>query len=182
MKFLGYKNLALCETGSIPEYVVDAQNCFEPGRIVAVAFIKTSYTFTDITDPTEWQTAITAGDVKIHKKVRGSYPAASDVTAPGLGNQESQVIGATHQMTFVDTAIKGNSGYWNAFRLSNAWKVAFVVGKDYDKLFEVDATVQISARQVVEESLDSRVVWQVNVGWSDIDSPTVGDVPAGVFT
>ena len=61
------------------------------------------------------------------------------------------------------------------------YKVAFVIGADYDLLYFVDKNVSINASSVVDEGLDTEVDWDVEIKWSDKNLPSTSDVPAGIF-
>lgn len=164
-----------------PAYVEQTGCDVEPGSVVAVAFIDEDVTFTDITDPAEWTNLTYASDVLVHQEVRGSYskPAATEI--PGKGKQDTRVVGRKHELLFRVSSIKGNDNYWNTLNRSTNYKVAFVVGSEYDLLFYVDTNVSIDAGPVVEESLDSEVDWNVSVKWSSINVPGTSDVPTGIF-
>ena len=153
----------------------------EPGSVVAVAFIDEDVVFTDITDPAEWTNLAYSTDVLVHQEIRGSYAKPAPTEIPGKGKQDTRVVGRKHELLFRVSSIKGNDNYWNTLNRSTNYKVAFVVGSDYDLLFYVDKNVSIDSGPVVEEGLDSEVDWNVSVKWSDFDVPSTSDVPVGIF-
>ena len=172
--------MASCR-GTVPDYVELGCNEFESGRITAIAFIDENVTFTDITDPTEWTNLSYDTDILIHNEVSGSYSKPSPTEIAGKGKQDTKVVGRKHEIQCTVLSIKGNDAYWNSLNKSSNYKVAFVVGSDYDLLFCVDKTVTIDAAAQIEESLDSEAQWLVTIKWSDIDLPSTSDVPEGVF-
>jgi hypothetical protein len=161
---------------------IDAAGCdIEGGSVVAVAFIEDSVSFTDITDPAEWVGQTYASDILIHKEVRGSYAKAAATEIPGKGKQDTRIVGRKHEMIFRVANIKGNDGYWNSLNQSTNYKVAFVIGGNYDLLYFVDVNVSIDAASDVQEGLDTEVDWMVSVKWSDRELPSTSGVPAGIF-
>ena len=165
----------------VQEYLNAAGCDVENGSVVAVAFIEDSVTFTDITDPSEWVGQTYASDILIHNEVRGSYPKPAPTEIPGKGKQDTRIVGRKHELTFRVSKIKGNDGYWNSLNQSTNYKLAFVIGGDYDLLYFVDVNVSIDAASDVQEGLDTEVDWMVSVKWSDKDLPSTSDVPAGIF-
>jgi hypothetical protein len=166
----------------IPPGYIDLVGCdIEPGSVVAVAFIEDSVTFTDITDPAEWTSLTYATDILIHSEVRGSYPKPSPTEIQGKGKQDTRIVGRKHELVFRVASIKGNDNYWNTLNRSTNYKVAFVVGVNYDLLYYVDNNVSIDAASDVQEGIDTEVDWMVSVKWSDIEVPSTSDVPAGIF-
>ena len=164
-----------------PAYVELAGCDVEPGSVVAVAFIDEDVSFTDITDAAEWTNLTYSTDILVHQEVRGSYAKAAATEIAGKGKQDTRVVGRKHELTFRVSSIKGNDNYWNTLNRATNYKVAFVVGSDYDLLFYVNTNVSIDAGPVVEEGLDTEVDWNVSVKWSDIEVPSTSDVPTGIF-
>lgn len=161
---------------------LDIAGCgIEPGSVVAVAFIEDSVSFTDITDPSEWVGQAYASDILIHQEVRGSYPVPAPTEIPGKGKQDVRTTGRKHELTFRAESIKGNDNYINTLNSATNYKMAFVVGAEYDLLYYVDKNVNISAASDVQEGIDTNVDWVFTVKWSDINVPSTSDVPAGIF-
>jgi hypothetical protein len=164
-----------------PAYVELAGCDVEPGSVVAVAFIDEDVSFTDIKDAAEWTNLTYSTDILVHQEVRGSYAKAAATEIAGKGKQDTRVVGRKHELTFRVSSIKGNDNYWNTLNRATNYKVAFVVGSNYDLLFYVNTNVSIDAGPVVEEGLDTEVDWNVSVKWSDIEVPSTSDVPTGIF-
>jgi len=164
-----------------PAYVELAGCDVEPGSVVAVAFIDEDVSFTNIKDAAEWTNLTYSTDILVHQEVRGSYAKAAATEIAGKGKQDTRVVGRKHELTFRVSSIKGNDNYWNTLNRATNYKVAFVVGSNYDLLFYVNTNVSIDAGPVVEEGLDTEVDWNVSVKWSDIEVPSTSDVPTGIF-
>ena len=157
-------------------------DCFkvDKGRIVGIAFIDESHVFVDTSDPAEWVDANYAADILVHKQVRGGYAPSSISEAPGYGKQASRTVGRNHEVIVHIPSMKGNSGYWDALNKAENYKFAFVTG-EYDDLYYVNTLVQIDAKPGIEEGLDSQIDWVVSIKWSDLEQPSITDVPAGIF-
>lgn len=151
----------------------------EAGRVVGVAAIKTSYTFLDITDPTEWTSAIASEDVKIIGKTKGSYAGGEVTEIAGFGKQDVNQTGAKHEMVFSVQGIEDNGAFINELNVQRDYRVAFVTSGDL--LLEVDVPCNFFGKIVVEEDLDSDAMFTVSVKWSKLANPTVTLAPLGIF-
>ena len=138
---------------------LDQAGCeIEGGSVVALAFIEDSVTFTDITDPTEWVGQTYASDILIHQEVRGSYPKPAATEIAGKGKQDIRITGRKHVVNVRIGSIKGNEGYWDQLNQATNYKLALVIGGDYDLLFFVDKNVSINAASATEEGLDLSLI------------------------
>jgi hypothetical protein len=90
-----------CEV-EIPDHICDPCETREKGRIGSTAFIKTSFEFTDPSDPTEWQTGINAGDIIIIPEVLGSFDGGTEVEGAGYGRQSTSLLGYNFTANFKD--------------------------------------------------------------------------------
>ena len=173
-------NFADCPN-NVPDFIEPDCQAFEGGRIVALAFIDTDKTFTDITDPAEWVDLVYATDILIYQEVAGSMSPPSPVTVPGKGAQAEKSVGRDHTINVRIRGVKGNDAHFNALNRSTNYKVAFVTGKDYDILHYVDSIVNIDVGEEVLADLSSEIDWVGVITWSDNDLPSTSDVPAGIF-
>lgn len=173
----------------IPEYQEIADCSQETGRVVAVAFVDESINFgdgtggtTDITLAANWTGLVYEADILIYQEVRGAYPIPSPTEIAGKGKQDVRVTGRKHELTFFVDNVAQNWDHFNKLNKSTNYKMVFIVGSNYDKMFHVDTNVNINAGTPIEEGLDSELNWQVVVKWDDIDIPRIyTDVPAGIF-
>lgn len=157
---------------------------FESGRVVALAFIHKDIHAAIYADPTNaslWADGNYSADLHVFQEVRGSYDGGSPIDVPGLGSQDTRVINADRSMTVMIQGVKGNEGFFNEIVKSHQYRVAFVVGGDYQTLFMNNVDVSIFGGAPVEEGLDSAVNWNVTIKWKDINNPQSSDVPTGIF-
>lgn len=167
-----------CEV-EIPDHICDPCETKEKGRIGSTAFIKTSFEFTDPSDPTEWQTGINVRDIIIIPEVLGSFDGGTEVEGPGYGRQSTSLLGYNFTANFKDPNYKGNCDFYNLLKNSRAWKFAF---KTETQIHITTNPVQVIPKNPVTEELNSDVVWDVTVKWDDQNLPCPFDEPAGIFT
>ena len=166
----------------LPDVYEDLIDCeIETGSVVAIAFIDDSIDFSNIESPAEWSNLVYSTDILIHQEVRGNYAKPELQIITSLGKNDSRTIGRQHELIFKASSVKGNTPYWNILNDSSNYKLAFVVGGDYDLLFYANQNVTIDASSEVEEGLDSEVDWLVSVKWPDINLPSTSNVPFGIF-
>lgn len=166
---------------TVPSFVEPECGNIEFGRVVAVAFIHKDITISDPTNPAQWVDATYASDIIVLQNVNGAYPKASVVEIEGKGKQATLGVGRNHEVTFKFDGIKGNSGFVNAINKAEDYKFAFVVGREYNDLYMVDTIVSVDIGQNVDTGIDSQAEWMASIKWSDIDVPSVYDVPTGIF-
>lgn len=78
----------------------DIKNHTRKGGIRRVGFIKCDYVFADITDPTEWQTAIADGDILTSPDGVGSKPATNKTTKKLTSCTTEDVVNKEHIINF----------------------------------------------------------------------------------
>jgi len=168
---------------SIPNYVLT--DCVdEIGRVVAVAFIHKDIHASIYANPsnaTLWTDGSYQADLHVFKEVRGTYSGGQPTEIPGLGTQSTRVINAEHTAEISIEGVKGNETFWNEISKSHEYRVALVIGGNYDLLLINNKDCSIFANVPVEEGLDSEVLWKAMIKWRDRENPKTSDVPAGIF-
>lgn len=168
---------------NIPEFV-EAECSLETGRVVALAFIHKDIhaaIYADPSNASNWVDGDYAQDLFIFQEVRGSYSGGSPTTINGLGSQSTRTINAEHTLTVFLESVKGNEDFWNEIVKSNDYRVAFVVGGDYNLLYINNVDCDIYGTAPVEEGLDTQVGWNATVTWRDLNNPKTSNVPTGIF-
>lgn len=168
---------------NIPDFTVP--DCvYESGRIVALAFIHKDIHAAIYANPSNaalWVDGSYAADLHVFQEVRGTYSGGQPTETGGLGNQSSRVINAEHTATVRVEGIKGNEDFWDEIAKSHEYRVAMVVGANYDLLLINNVDTSIYGMVPVEEGLESELLWSVSIKWRDIKNPKTSDVPAGIF-
>lgn len=149
----------------------------ELGRVRSIFLVKTSYTFADITNPVEWQTAITARNVYVFPYTKGTF-TMNPVLSPGFGNVEEDLDSYENTLEVMEPNFAGNCNFWNAMKRSNAFKIGWRT-ESYVYLSSVAS--KIIPKFGVEDDLKSKVNWNIQFKFvqEDITCPT--DMPVGTF-
>jgi len=166
-----------CDT-DVPSHYCDSCEAPELGRVSSIAFIKNTFSFTDITNPVEWQTGFAAGDIVLIPMTKGTFDGGSEVEVPGYGRQATRLVGYNFQLQYQDPNYRGNCNFYNALKRSRAYKVAYATET---QIHISDTTVSVIPKNPVQDDVNSEVVWDVIVKWAGFDSPCPFDIPEGIF-
>lgn len=168
-----------CGTGgTVPAYTCSPCPTYEFGRIRSVAIIDESFTFTDPTLASEWNTGITTGKITVIWETQGSYDGGSTSELAGFGDRETTNGGTVHTLTFKDPNYKDNADFYNAIRSVSTKKIAF---RTSNSIHLVDVPVTLTPKNPIADDTKSNVVWEVQAKWSSPDSPVPYDTPANIF-
>lgn len=154
----------------------------EPGRITAVAYIRTdNATLSGYTTANEWISGVANGTIHIIKNVRGEKPKSSNVTSDGFGLQKTFNVGRDFTATYEHPDVVNNEDFYNALNYNNSFRFAYYTqgGKVWVGGSEV---CNIDADYVISTALDSIIIWNVVVTWTAQSTPVAYTAPAGVFT
>lgn len=162
----------------VPEHVCDPCEEIEQGRIRSVAFIKTTFEFTDPSDPTEWQTGFASGDIILIPATKGTFDGGSEVEGPGYGDQVTRLQGYNFVLQYQDPNYKTNCVFYNTLKASRLYKAAY---RTSSQIHLIDTTVQVVPKNPVTDDVNGEVVWDVLVKWAGKDLPCPYDAPPGIF-
>ena len=167
---------------NIPDFV--STDCiFESGRVVAIALIHKDIhasIYANPSDPSVWVDGNYSADLHIFTEVRGTY-TATPTEIPGLGKQSTREINMEHVLTADIEGVKGNEDFWNEIRKSNNYRLAWVVGGDYNILKIQNKDISIGVTDPVEEGLDTEYIWKSVYKWRDFNVAKSSDVPSNIF-
>lgn len=164
---------------TIPEYSCNPCPSYEYGRIRSVAFVKNSFTFTDPSNSTEWNTGLTNGDIIVIWETQGSYDGGTTSELTGFGDREFTNGGTSHVLNFKDPNYGENCDFYNSIKNSSDYSIVF---RSSSKIHLANAPVTITPKNPIADDLKSNVVWDVTVKWQNPDSPCPYDTPDGIFT
>ena len=150
----------------------------ELGDIRGYAFIKNTFSFVDITDPTEWETGINAGDIFVFALGRGGLEMTEN-EVPGFGDEDVTNDGYNYTATIYDPQYKANWAFWNSIKNAKSYKFAYVT-ETLVHLSDKEVTV-IPKQPITEGEKRTAIIWQVMVKWAQDDLIRPYDRPGGVF-
>lgn len=168
----------------VPPYVPDA--CAnDPSRVVAVAFIRSDFEFTDPTDAAEWTAGQAADQIIVINNTRGEKPKASPTTIDGFGLQRTRTVGYERTLSYQHPDVKGNEDFYDALNFSQNYRLAFVtptsdgVGTLW---LTYEAVANVDSDYVVGTEIDGLIHWDVAVSWSENKMAKSYDAPTGIFS
>ena len=123
-----------------------------------LGLIKCDYVFSDITDPTEWATAVAANQVHITTEGIGAKPETTKVSQKLSSCRPEQKVGETHTVTFrtygVDTAANTDYAIHNTAKNNLGAYRLFWVGCDGLFYVHPDYASESAGFQVSENKWD----------------------------
>lgn len=167
-----------CGGGAIPAYTCNPCPDYAYGRVRSIGFVKNSFSFTDPSDPTEWNSALASGDAIVIWAVSGTYDGGTATDLPGFGDAEFVSGGISHVLTYRDPSVVDNCDFYNAIKDSTDYTVWF---RTSSKIWGAGAPVNISAKMPVADDLKSVITYEVTLKWQNPSLPCPYDIPDGIF-
>jgi hypothetical protein len=154
----------------------------ELGRIRAFFYIRSSYTFADPTDPAEWTSAIASGDVILVQNTRGNKDKSGRIGAPGFGNQKEITVTRDFTINYMHREVieDTNIDFYNDMNYSDGYYCGFVTQTKL-WVYEAENIVTVDADIVVEEGIDTMVLFNVAVTFIADNLALPYEIPAGIF-
>lgn len=149
----------------------------ELGDVRSVAFVKNTFSFTDITSTSEWTTGIEAGDIHVVPFTRGTVEVAENMTE-GFGDLDETLDGFTFTLTYTDPNYKGMFPFYNTIKNSQRF---YVVYRTESLIHKSAVEVVIVPKAPVAAGKKTAVRWEVVVKWSQDDLIEPQTMPSGVF-
>lgn len=165
-----------CDT-VIPDPVCSDCPDKELGRVRSIFLQRVDYTFVDITNPVEWQTAIQNRDVYVFPYTKGTF-TMNEVLTPGFGNVEEDMDSYENILAVMEPNFKDNRAFWNAMKKSHAFKVGW---RTESYVYVSDTPAVIIPKFKVDDDLRSKVIWDLGFKFIQEDIPQIVDMPVGTF-
>lgn len=144
------------------------------GGISRLAFIKCDYEFLDITDVSEWSTAITNGNVVLTGLILGNKPKGTFTKKRLSSCAPEAVIGGEKTVAFQDYNNDPLSckdiTFWNTIQ-SNATKYQFGYYTCDGFFYGVIDSFQIEVDQVIEDNNTGAIYYDGTVTWNATQMP-----------
>ena len=155
----------------------------EEGRIIAIAYLRVDHQITDATVKAQWTAAIADGTAIIIQNVRGQKPVGSPVTKDGFGRQKTKTVSYDRTLSYQHPDVIGNEDFYDVLNFDNSHQIAYYTAgkKVWMPPVDEEPVVNVDADPIIEEALDSDIVFDVQVGWAAQKMNTAFDAPTGVF-
>jgi len=150
----------------------------ERGRVRGIAFVKDDYSFADITDDAEWNTAILAGNIFLIPETRGAV-TVSQVETEGFGDTKNSVDGYDYELNGVDPVYTAaQCAFWNSIKKANNFKIIY---KTETFIHFSDTTVSTASLNPVEDDMNTNVMFNFVIKWSQEDAVCPQAGPTSIF-
>lgn len=178
-----------------PSYGCSDLADYDPGNACAtykggasqLALIKCGVVIEDLTDGTEINEAITAGDIILIENVKLNWETPSEVTVDPLIACFSETVAAyDHEITFIDRNVTpATISFYNSANASTglAFGGALIYECDADRVTHIDVPLQIVGGRVLPDQnnalqfFDQRIRFRSTKG----SMPILASKPVGVF-
>lgn len=131
------------------------QDCpvVELGGVRSIWLQKNTFTFTDITNPIEWDTNICNGNVVVFPFTNGTVAQDANME-DGFGNTPTSLSAFTYTVDFVEPQHVNNIPFWNFVKSGNSYLLGYKT-QNYVYLSQVAA--QFTPTQPISKDLKSTV-------------------------
>jgi len=152
----------------------------EPGRVIAVALMRSDHAVTDPTSFAQWNTARSNSTAVIIQNVRGEKPKSSPVNVDGFGKQQSRSVSRDFTAQYFHPDVVGNEDFYNILNFDNAH--SFWYYTQGGLIWTTGTAIaDFNADHIVEAGLNTSIIFDVEVAWSSNDIPIAYTAPAGIF-
>ena len=174
-----------CTPEDLPAY--EANLCYYPKGGISKSFVlKTGYTTTDFSNPSQVQADITAGRMRIMGGLKGNLPEPSVVEGenPIACGSETIVDGYDYTFEVKDFNVnEGNDEFYRKLNQSEFSGFGFYLCEQ-NAVRVIEKGVTFNARLVIPESNKEKQHYLVTAKWSqDVADPfpVLYDAPVGIF-
>ncbi len=149
----------------------------ELGDVRSVFFLKENSPFTDITDQSEWETKINAGDLVVFPYTRGTVEC-TPLESNGFGDQITTTDGYDYVLNGEEPQYQNNWAFWNAIKNSQIYKAGY---RTETQVHLSDNTARVQPMNPVGDDKKGQVNWKFTVKWSQEDLVRPYDAPNSIF-
>ena len=161
----------------IPDPICSDCPTKELGRVRSLWLQDINYTFTDITNPAEWATAIANRHVYVFPYTQGTF-TMFEVLTQGFGNVDEDLDSYECVLACMEPNFAGNRDFWNAMKSSHVYKVGW---RTQTKIYYSEVPATIIPKFKIDNDLKSKVIWDLGFKFIQEDIPYVVDMPMSVF-
>lgn len=149
----------------------------ELGDIRGIALVKKTFSFTDISDASEWSTGIASRDIYVFPYVRGSMEQA-EFEQPGFGDEPTTIDSYDFTVSSFHPDYSDTWSFWNSVNKSKNFKLVY---KTQSKVHLTDGSVQINAKAPIAEDKKQAILWNVLFKFTQEFAPQPQDAPDEIF-
>lgn len=167
-----------CDDITIPDYVCDPCENIESGRVRSLCLLKKGTTLPDPLTLQAIEILIAQGKMWVFPDTNGTFDGGTPKMVTGYGDLKDKLIGYDYSLVVRDPNYIGNRDFMQAVENIEDWNIAF---RTETKLAVVMDDCTITVKNPVEESIDTDVVWSLDVKWFSKNKPELLSYPAGLF-
>jgi hypothetical protein len=155
------------------------QDCVvkELGRVRGIWLQKSSFTFTNISDPNQWQNAICNQNVYVFPYINGSATQAEQLS-DGYGNVPQTLDSYEYTLDVHEPKYTNNIAFWNYIKRSNSFLVGY---KTQFSLHLSQVSAMFFPKAPVSADIKSKIDLNIIIKFvqSDLIQPVIDN--SGVF-
>jgi len=168
--------MALCPSSCAPALPTSiAQGCgisARNGGISKFAFVKCDYNFTDLSSRSEWEAAITSGDVVLTGLLLAQKPKGSFTKKRISSCAPEQLVGKENQVTFQDYNSDPEDcldiQFWNTIvNASSSYQFGYYTCDGY--FYGLVTEFSIEVDQVIEDNSTGNIFFDGTISWLDLN-------------
>lgn len=165
-----YESLNTCEP-DLPDY--SCVDCLDQefGRVRSVGLIRKDYLEEILIDPTDkakWDAGVAAGKIIIIPITAGAFDPGDPAQLKGYGDIKNYNGPREQTLTWFDPNYKTNYGFYNGLNDVKSWIPSFRTETQVHIFFK---PAVFNAKNIVEDDIESVVVWNVSAKVTDKDLP-----------
>lgn len=162
-----------CET-SIGSHDCDPCPSREHGRIRGVGYINEDYYSTIAADPLNsslWTAGLDLGTLGIINipEVEGESAEPAEQVRTGFGDVKDFLLSFDWSISYRDPNFLDNCDFYNS--MNNTRGVYYFYYRTETQTYITDQPVTVIAKQIIENDINSLVLWKVDVKWSSLNIP-----------
>ncbi len=149
----------------------------ELGDVRSIFLVKKGFAFVDITNPSEWASAIQARNVYVFPYTKGSLAIAAN-EQPGFGDTLTTIESYEYTLSVTEPNYTGNWAFWDSIRSSNNYKIGW---RTQTQVHVSDVTAVINPTAPIAEDKKQAIFWHVVFKFIQQGLPRPSDMPTSIF-
>ena len=138
-------------------------------KITALVIVLGGASITDVTNNSQWLTALQNADAIIVKDADGTYDGGSPTIEKGYGEQYQRVVGNAHKITINIPYVSANIEFLNDLMRVRNKGIAFVTGAGNARVMHfVPVECTFASKMPVTDDLSKERQLMIDISWSQI--------------